>query len=140
MAKNRTKAQRQTDLAKLAEMRLEHVPIADCAKKLEVSERTIYTDLERLDELWREQRVGDVELVKARQEAELVAIKRRIWRSKRSGELTAKEALDALCKVWDKMSQLYSIYRVDETERPKDIVVHVTTRRKEVKKPGEASA
>ena len=139
MAANRGKERRKADLAKLAELRLEGVSIAECAKKLKVSTRTICTDLQRLDALWLEERIGDVEKVKVRQEAELQSFKRRTWQSWREGELTAKEALEALMKIWDKMCILYRLNSIEAETGPSNIHVTFTTRRKEPKKPAAAS-
>jgi len=135
LAKNRTKERRKADLSELARMRLEGVSIAECAKALGVSSRTISTDLQKLDALWLEERIGDVERLKTRQEAELQTFKRRTWQSWREGELSAKEALEALLKIWDRLSCLYRLNSIEGDSGPSNIHVTFTTRRKEVQKP-----
>ena len=132
MSKTRSTIQRQQDLARLSEMRLACRPVSEIAKEIGVSVRSIYYDIEKLNAFWKKERIGEVGAVKARQEAELLFMRREIFKDFRAERISAKEKNDLLFGVWDRMCRLYGVHDANDGPPP-NITVQFTTRRKESK-------
>lgn len=134
MAAKRPKGKREADLATLSDLYFQCVPITEIAKRIGVSRQTINGDLKELDGHWKAARIGKVDAVKARLEAELLWMRREVLKDFQDDAISAKEKDDLLLSIWDRFCRLYGVHETQDGPPPR-VTVEFITRRKECATP-----
>jgi Helix-turn-helix domain len=88
----RSKGKRERDLNLIADLYVQKVPQAEIAKAVGLSQGTVSTEIKRLIEFWKEQRLDDLDKIKLEQLHRIDRMERELWeawnKSKRSGKRT----------------------------------------------------